>query len=331
MTSPIPNRALSLVLPLVLAGCGFFMPQTQTSGANNTTPSEGNGTSTESAKPDASNQKPDLAALLGTDVDTAHPKRLEALRPGMSRDEIDALLPGTKGSKGAFVDARLEGPGIEKAVVYFRDEKAATVRIIFSTAVSTPALWEELKTVASAKYGPIKPEEADKDHIYWVGFKTSISRAKDFDKHHTIEFELDEHRANDKPRDLDALIGKDKNKPPKLFADLKKGMSPEEIGKLYPAVLDPAVAKYAFREIAVNDIPGVRALKFYFPEKSGKLEQATIIFRRSASQKADSDALYDYLVAKYGAKKREEHVYWSKQQISMSDREDFDELEWSMF
>lgn len=288
------------------------------------------GAAAEPARPDRRARPPQLADLIGDDVDTANPKRLVELRPGMSRAEVDAVLKGAAQSKDAFAALPLDEDGVENVTVYFREQKAVSAKIVFSTAVSTPELWDELKKVASAKYGPIKPEDEGADHIYWPGIHASISQAKKFDAHHSLEFEIDAHRGNASPRDLDALIGVEKGKPPKLFADLKKGMTPDDVGKLYPAILDPEVAKFAFREIPINDIPGVRALKFYFPEKEGTLAEASILFRKSASRPADFDALYDYLVKKLGANKKSEHVYWRNPKVVLRDRADYDELEYEL-
>lgn len=320
LSIPLAGALLALT-----TGCSFFMgppPPTE--------PAKAEPAKTEPAKTDRRAQKPDLVALIGDDVDTANVKRLVELRPGMSRAEVDAVLPGAAASKDAFAAIPLAEDGIENVTIYFREQKAVSAKIIFSSAVSTPELWEELKKVASAKYGPIKPEDAASDHIYWPGIHASISQAKKFDAHHSLEFEIDAHRGNPAPRDLDALIGPDKGKPPKLFAELKKGMTPEELGKTYPGVLDPEVAKFAFREIPVNDLPGVRALKFYFPTKEGTLAQASIVFRKSASRPADFDAAYDYLVKKLGAQKKSDHVYWRNPKVVLRDQADFDELEYEL-
>ena len=110
---------------------------------------------------------------------------------------------------------------------------------------------------------------------------SSISKAKN-KQGHEIEFQLDDNVSNPAPRDLEAIFGKDKNKVPKLLENLKQGMTIDEVAKIHPSVASEENAKQKFKDIRVDDVGGVRALKLYFPKD--KLEGVGIIFRRSAGK-----------------------------------------------
>ncbi|NEQ25537.1 MAG: hypothetical protein F6K28_42045 [Microcoleus sp. SIO2G3] len=90
--------------------------------------------------------------------------------------------------------------------------------------------------------------------------------------------------------------------------NLKKGMTPEEVGKAVPGA--EKVSEFGFSEVMVKDIPGLQNYEFYFAkddaDKPTKLEAVKLHLDPALNNEQSYQKLIDVLVKKYGAAKPEE-------------------------
>lgn len=90
--------------------------------------------------------------------------------------------------------------------------------------------------------------------------------------------------------------------------NLKKGMTPEEVGKAVPGA--EKVSEFGFSEVMVKDIPGVQKYEFYFAKndsgKPTKLEAVKLHLDPSLNNEQSYQKLIDALEKKYGKAKPED-------------------------
>ncbi len=84
--------------------------------------------------------------------------------------------------------------------------------------------------------------------------------------------------------------------------DLKRGMSPEDVGKKIPGA--EQISKFGFSEVPVKDVPGIDQYKFSFQEDKATGERGlysvTLIFDPALKSEVPYDTVAEALVPKYG-------------------------------
>jgi hypothetical protein len=257
-------------------------------------------------------------ALLGTDVDTATPKLLEPLHAGMTREEVEPLLPGVTATKDDCVNVKRDSPGVEQITICFDEGRAQSLQIQLTRAASTPLVWEELVRVATAKYGAPSHVETVHPRVSFLTQRVSLHGAEGI-LTHSIRLDLDPYLPNPAPRDLDTILGPEKGKPPKLLEGLRAGMDLGEVRRVIAGPVEVIALGPASRQrIIINDVPGVRAVELHFLEENKKkLARAEIVFRPSVSGPAGTEELYAYLVKKLGPEPQGTPRYWRKAHTMM--------------
>lgn len=107
--------------------------------------------------------------------------------------------------------------------------------------------------------------------------------------------------------DLAAIIGtEDDGWLPKTFSeyDFKRGMSPEEVGKIMPGA--EKISKFGFSEVPANGVPGVDKYKFSFlkdkkdPDGKRTLYSVSLLFDPSIKKDHPYDKVALAFAEKYG-------------------------------
>lgn len=304
----------SIALTLATTSCGFFgmepqaKPETTTPAASSSAPVE---------KPPAI-EKPDLAKLIGTDVDTANLEAFREIKKGMSHDEVGKILPGVAGKKDNFVSLPSSEPGVERIRLSFLEGKIVAIEVTFYAAIFNDELWQELITTCEAKYGPAKDRAAAR--IYWPGVSVSLDKGD-----RDLEVFLDEHRGRAAAFDIAAFVGSDKGSVPAFFGPYPKTLTREAAMK---SVKGAVKESEAFVSIIPEEGATFRELDFYFPDKGNKLDNVEVKLHKSVSNRQTLLALRDALGKRFG---KPPHVYpknsddtaatgfsWRKPDLSLS-------------